>query len=258
VLGTKSQFCICGIRKENCKLHGATSLCTHCKTTRKQPKSDWCAPCRLLLSKDIPRNIKRREIEILEWLQQVLPFSFHNKSVDRILQMESTALRTGQQLEEQVEEQVSEQVSDQVANKRTYFPDFVWVLHDRYVILEIDEFQHRDPGYNNDHEREVNITHKFLQTGKAVCIIRYNPDAFETGFKKRSVYLSSRTAKHLRYKLLLETLSHVMHCEFHKSRIIYSRLFYDCNCIYADSCNFCHTLGFSSFDDFSVYDQTNK
>ncbi|KAJ1464992.1 hypothetical protein T484DRAFT_1569069, partial [Baffinella frigidus] len=29
VLGPKSQFCICGIRKENCKLHGATSLCTH-------------------------------------------------------------------------------------------------------------------------------------------------------------------------------------------------------------------------------------
>lgn len=252
VLGPKSQFCICGIRKENCTLHGATSLCTHCKTTRKQPKSDWCAPCRFIVSKDTPRNIKRREIEILEWLQQVLPFSYHNKSVDRILQMENTTLKTEQRPTEtqQSGEQVS--VSEPVEDKRVYFPDFVWVLNDRFVVLEIDEFQHRDPSYNNDHEREVAITHKFLQTGKSVIIIRYNPDAFETGFKKRSVYLASSTAKHLRYKLLLETLHEAMRCECNESMIVYSRLFYDCKCTSIETCNFRHNSIFNSFDEFST------
>ena len=86
-----------------------------------------------------------------------------------------------------------------------YRPDFVWDLKHRIIILEVDEFQHKNDAYIPRCElvRVAKIVEGYGQI--PVHIIRYNPDAFKiAGVTRRTTY-GERVA--LLKSQLLEALS---------------------------------------------------
>ncbi len=60
-------------------------------------------------------------------------------------------------------------------------PDFLINSVFGKIIIECDEFQHRDPRYNNEEKRMITIYNdiQLLSKGDEVLFIRYNPDNYK-------------------------------------------------------------------------------
>jgi hypothetical protein len=240
----RSEICACGIRKRFCTEHGGSFLCVDCRVVQVAKVGGLCSACAPPESN--PR-IKKKELEVRGWLlgdaesitTAGLPrYSAHNKSLERTLRqyygVRALCLPPGSQT-------------------ATYFPDFYWVLPDKHVILEVDEHQHRPTRYptarncyEKDTQRENDLVDRIASVaGKPVVFVRYNPDAFETGFKRRGQYLPAHTSKECRKRLLLETLRRVIStdtvCQVH-----FVRICFDCSCASLQGCGFCHEEFFDS------------
>ena len=60
-------------------------------------------------------------------------------------------------------------------------PDFLWVLPDRVVILEVDENEHKySSSATCEREREYRIADALQKEGKYVIMLRFNPDQRHT------------------------------------------------------------------------------
>jgi hypothetical protein len=64
-----------------------------------------------------------------------------------------------------------------------YYPDLLTKVGDEYLIVEIDEDQHRN--YDNEHDRMLRIAHS-LNT--KCTFIRFNPDKFHTSLSNKNDY----------------------------------------------------------------------
>jgi hypothetical protein len=78
-------------------------------------------------------------------------------------------------------------------------PDFVWDTPTHKVILEVDEFQHRDRPCECEQTRMVNVTQSF---GMPCLWVRYNPDEF----KGQKNSLKEVDRRDLLLRVLSETL----------------------------------------------------
>jgi hypothetical protein len=79
-------------------------------------------------------------------------------------------------------------------------PDFVWDTSTHKVILEVDEFQHRNRLCECEQTRMVNVTQS---VGMPCLWIRYNPD----DFKGQKASLKEQDRKDLLLRVLNESLN---------------------------------------------------
>lgn len=68
-------------------------------------------------------------------------------------------------------------------------PDFLFDCISHYVVLEIDEYQHRDISVNCEIERMKNIAGAL---GTPTIFIRYNPDTYKIKNKKNDKHFAIR------------------------------------------------------------------
>lgn len=101
-----------------------------------------------------------------------------------------------------------------------YRPDFMFDCKTHYVIIEVDEHQHK--GYSSDCEliRMKNINESI---GTPTIFIRYNPDAYKSG--KKNV----NPPKVSRFKVLDEILNKAIKYDVYNQKILLSEyyLYYD-------------------------------
>jgi hypothetical protein len=99
-------------------------------------------------------------------------------------------------------------------------PDFIIDCVTHYVVVEVDEFQHKKSSYGCEQSRMINI---YSALGMETVFIRYNPDKYECGDKKNET-------EGRRLQTLLRIVNHMMQYKnlmrLHLS-VIY--LFYDGN-----------------------------
>ena len=70
------------------------------------------------------------------------------------------------------------------ANKK-YRPDFIYILEDRVIIVEVDEGQHRRYGLLQELDRMRDIASCY--PGKIVMFVRWNPDGFCSQGRVKSI-----------------------------------------------------------------------
>jgi hypothetical protein len=263
----RSEVCPCGVRKRYCRVHGGANLCRECNETTVAKAGALCRSCDVDSTTKL--RVKKRELEVMEWITHLPAYSSYNKSLASILRKDISG----------VDPAAVQTWFDFVRTTRTFYPDFMWVLPDRYVILEIDEHQHRTfhksrtHNYKNDKEREVTmLRHISMISNKLIVLVRYNPDAFGTGFKPRGRHLSMQTSREARKEVLLDTLHTALGttpalaassspcqrdtpCVPGKAPacIVYYKLFFDCTCSSFDSCGFQHRLDFENVSNFEQH-----
>lgn len=71
-----------------------------------------------------------------------------------------------------------------------YRPDFVFESPSHVVVLEVDEFEHAQPGYECDNRRMLDVFSAY--GGTPVVFLRYNPDAPTIGGEKRKFSTAKR------------------------------------------------------------------
>jgi hypothetical protein len=256
----RSEICPCGVRKRYCNIHGGANLCIICHETTVFRVGGTCVRCNSINCVDgtKPVRLKKREIEVMEWIAELPPYTAYNKSLVSILRKNV----------ETTDETKLFSWFNLVRDTTSYYPDFMWTLSDSHVLLEIDEHQHKKTffnptggSYKNERQREIDMIEQILCiSDKQIVIVRYNPDAFQTGFKPRSKHMSMLTSKDARKTMLLDTLHVVMRLGLkHETipvmskRIVYIRLFFDCTCNNVETCYFRHAWGFNTLDEFKSY-----
>lgn len=129
-------------------------------------------------------------------------------------------------------------------------PDWVWVLHDRWIVLECDEDQHSSMAYSCERRRELQICN--VAAGLPVFFIRFNPDAFKTGSKSARVKLSTDTLPR-RHDVVVQEIQAALNCE-KPSGLTFKKLFFNCSCIAEHgneyACKFVHTSSYLDHETF--------
>lgn len=113
-----------------------------------------------------------------------------------------------------------------------YRPDFKFDCNTYFVIIEIDENQHKQ--YDNNCEL-IRMNNIYLANGLPTLFIRFNPDSFKCNNIKIQISLKDK------YNYFINILPNYLfnNYQFKSERgidIIY--LYYDCNCIL--NCNYTH------------------
>jgi hypothetical protein len=249
----RSEICPCAIRKRYCRIHGGANLCSICFETTVLQAGTTCSRCNLDTTK--PVRLKKREIEVMEWIVELPPYTAYNKSLASILRKN---IETGDEVKLLA-------WFNLIRETKTYYPDFMWTMPEMHVILEIDEHQHKKvfqlatgSNYTKDRQRETDMVQQIAHIcDKQIVFVRYNPDAFQTGFKPRAKHLSMLTSRDARKTTLLDTMRAVMQSRLEgefipllSKRIVYIRLFFDCSCTCLETCMFKHAWGFDSVDEF--------
>jgi hypothetical protein len=100
-------------------------------------------------------------------------------------------------------------------------PDFVLILDERAIIIEVDEHQHESYPENCEVTRFVNISMSY--GGSPVIWIRYNPDSFKINEESQNV------SPKMRLNQLVELIQKYVDLSFEelKKLIIVEYLFYD-------------------------------
>lgn len=116
-------------------------LCPNCKTFRTNGK--LCDCCEFISSNN--KHRKNKEIEVVKYLKHALPDNefIHNKSVGKD------------------------------CTEGHLYPDIRFDCIYYYLIVEVDEFQHRGSSYKCDEQRMYDIITKL---GMPCIFIRFNPD----------------------------------------------------------------------------------
>jgi hypothetical protein len=220
------EICTHGIARKNCAEHGGSHLCTSCKLTMTRKKNTECSPCHRFRNGDAP--LKQREASLKKYLDTavtdgVIPaYTSHDKAIalglDPIL----------------------------YGNSR---PDWVWILPDRWIVLECDEQQHAGVQYSCERRRELQICN--VAAGIPVNFIRFNPDTFKTGSKSSRVKLSSDTIEKRHSVVVASVKSAVKHKT--PKGLTFTKLFFDCTCVgngAVHECNFIHTNHYTDHEAF--------
>ncbi len=146
--GGKKQWCAgCGWR------HGAEDVhnrrCEVCRLTTANGIHTVCASCDTTGS----RRSRVREKQVAKWL------------VDAGVQWTSW----------------DKQLPESACGR--YRPDFTFECAGHVVVLEVDELEHAQPGYECDNRRMLDVFNAY--GGTPVVFLRYNPDTPTFGDKKR-------------------------------------------------------------------------
>jgi hypothetical protein len=131
-------------------------------------------------------------------------------------------------------------------------PDFVWILKDRWVVLECDESQHRGMQYSCERRRELQICN--VAGNMPVVFIRFNPDTFSTGSKSARVKLVADTIEK-RHTVVVDAIKNAVQ-QVKPTGLTFQKLFFDCGCVGEGGkhpCNFIHTSHYADHESFLMH-----
>jgi hypothetical protein len=226
-LGISSELCSHSKPKKFCIECGGSHVCITCKLTTTRLKRSECSVCRRFRAGDMP--IKQKESALKKYLDSAIEtgcipsYTTHDKAI--ALGLDATCY----------------------GNTR---PDFVWVLPDRFVIVECDENQHAGMQYSCERRRELQICNV---AGKLpVVFIRFNPDTFSTGSKSARIKLVSDTIAN-RHAVVVSAIKSAVQQE-KPTGLTFTKLFFDCECVGDGGgkhpCNFVHTSYYEDHENF--------
>ena len=122
---------------------GQPPLCSVCEFMETTPGQALCSVCTAHRSKK-----RRQEFNTMEFL------------------MEQEDLRNFSQMNTKI-----------ACSPSAERPDFMWVLPDRVVLLEVDEHQHKySTSATCEREREYRIADSLRREQKHIVLVRFNPD----------------------------------------------------------------------------------
>jgi very-short-patch-repair endonuclease len=128
-------------------------------------------------------------------------------------------------------------------------PDVLWRLKTHWVIVEVDEAQHKGNSYSCERRRELELCN--CAGGLPVYVIRFNPDPFKTGSKTNRVKVVGETIAK-RHASVVEAIKIAVE-HTNPQGLTFKKLFFDCDCV-GDSaghkCNFIHTEVFADHEEF--------
>jgi hypothetical protein len=201
-------------------------MCITCRLTITRTKHTECSTCRRFRDGDAP--IKQREASLKTYLdnaitgKEIPSYTSHDKAIALGL--------------------------DPVTYGATR-PDFVWVLPDRWVVLECDEAQHASKAYSCERRRELQICN--CASGLPVIFIRFNPDTFKTGSKSSRVKVAGEAIAQ-RQAVVVSEIRKAVEC-VNPTGLTFVKLFFDCTCV-ADSsshpCKFIHSSNYADHETF--------
>ena len=212
--GGSVEICRHRLARKHCRQCGGSHLCTFCRLTVTRRKNSECAGCRRWRNHDLPR--KPREKAVLDFVRAEIaagrfpPFNSADKRADREL---DPALYGSWRL------------------------DVLWKLASHWVVLEVDEDQHKGYDAACERRRELDIFNS--ARGLPVRVLRYNPDVFATGSRSARRPLAVDRLGVLR-AALAAALAPPQPTD---ALLSITRLFYDCACM-DDACAFTHTDAF--------------
>jgi len=188
-----SRICEHGVQKHHCSFCGYK--CISCNINVVNKKGSSCRHCLPIAKKKSRCKEARIAAELGSWTSEgVIPiYTSWNKTNPDATRATCGAFR----------------------------PDFVWDMKFRVVILEVDEFQHKNENYTPrcEHVRISRIVEGF--GGIPVHIIRYNPDAFKiNGVTRRTTYQE-------RIALLKIKLAEALAKPDFEHRIVIQHIFFD-------------------------------
>jgi hypothetical protein len=136
-------------------------------------------------------------------------------------------------------------------------PDVLWRFETHWVIVEIDESQHKGKTYSCERRRELELCN--CAGGLPVQMIRFNPDAFKTGSKSNRVKLAGEAIAK-RHAAVVEVIKSAVK-EVNPNGLTFHKLYFDCDCVgdgVKHSCNFHHTTYYEDHEDFLLSFQEEK
>lgn len=226
----RSEICVHKRARKHCAQCGGSHLCRTCRLTITRVKGVDCAACRrwktgLSFVKGSEHEVKNvLDSEIAA--EQLSPYSLHDRRANKCLD------------------------SNIFGSLR---PDFIWKLPLHWVVLEVDEHQHKHYAFNCERRRELDLFNS--AEGHPVILVRYNPDAFRTSMKSARQNLAQSASKK-RHEQMLTTLKTAITMPAEilgNTRFAVVRMYYDCQCFPVHgqyACNFTHKdcyLDHSSF-----------
>ena len=223
-LSIKSEICPCRIARKHCNniaCCGGSHLCITCKLTQTRTKQTECSCCRRFRNGTGP--IKQKERALKSFLDaQIEKGSIPNyTSYDKVIQPGRDKSLYG-------------------ANR----PDFCWRLEDRWVIVEVDESQHRGENYKCERKRELQLLN--CSGNLPVVFIRFNPDTFATGSKSSRVKVPAESIDR-RHEMVIEELKDAIEA-VHPKGLKFVKLFFDCGCI--EACGYSHSTSYADHEAF--------
>lgn len=221
-LGVSSEWCACGMAKKHCAKcpGGASHLCTQCKLTIVRTKGSECSVCRRFSDGSAPLKKKEHAVKCLldkAILDGILPpYTSHDKAI--ALGMDPIWFGATR-------------------------PDWVWMLQDRWVVLEVDENQHAGANYSCERRRELQICN--VAANMPMFFIRFNLDSFKTGSKTARVKSANESIS-MRHAAVLNAISSAVE-ETAPTGLNFVKLYFDCQCL---KCNFIHETQYEDHESF--------
>jgi hypothetical protein len=225
-LGATSELCKHRIAKKFCLECGGSHVCVTCRLTTTRLKNTECSPCRRFRDGDAP--LKQRESAFMAYLDKAIAsgdipqYTSHDKAV--ALGMDPMLYG---------------------ANR----PDVLWRLDTHWVIVEIDEGQHKGHSYSCERRRELELCN--CAGGLPVHFIRFNPDTFKTGSKSARVKSVGETMP-MRHAAVVSAIKNAV-ADKSITGLTFTKMYFDCKCIangknYA--CKFEHSTTYENHEEF--------
>ena len=224
-LSIKSEICPCKIARKHCNntaCGGGSHLCVTCKLTQTRMKHTECSVCRRFRDGQAPLKLKERALK-----------SFLDTQIDNGVIPKYTSY---------------DKVVEPGLDKSLYGcnrPDFSFRLADRWVLVEVDEYQHKGGNYKCERRRELQLLN--CSGNLPVVFIRFNPDTFATGSKSSRVKVPAESINR-RHEMVLEELKEAIGA-VNPTGLKFVKLFFDCDCIKPD-CGFSHSTSYVDHEDF--------
>ena len=225
-LGLSSELCSHAKAKKFCVQCGGSHVCITCKLTSTRWKQTECSPCRRFRDNKAP--LKQKEAALKKYLDTAIENGAIPRytSHDRAIALGLDPIIYG--------------------NSR---PDWLWVLPDRWIVLECDESQHSGKQYSCERRRELQICN--VAGGLPVHFIRINPDTFRTGSKSSRVKVAGESTAN-RHAAVVDAIQDAVD-EFNPTGLTFKKLFFDCECIGVGGkhpCNLIHTNYYADHENF--------
>jgi len=225
-LTNNGEICSCAIPRKFCAKHGGSHLCISCRVTTTRVKCSECSACRRHREGDTPRKkhefSMKKEIDRCVDAQELVRYT----SCDKCATVGLDPLLYGSSR-----------------------PDFLWKLETHWVILEVDESQHRGMSYSCERRRELDLYN--TAGGLPVTFVRFNPDAFKTGSKSSRVkHKGDQTI--LRHRQVMQQVKKAIK-DTEQTGITFVKVFFDCDCMAENGkhlCEFVHVTKYHDHESF--------
>jgi hypothetical protein len=201
-------------------------MCVTCRLTITRTKHTECSTCRRFRDGTAP--IKQHEASLKAYLDKAVgrndipSYTSHDKAIALGLDPEMYGATR---------------------------PDFVWVLPDRWIVLECDEGQHASKAYSCERRRELQICN--CASGLPVVFIRFNPNTFKTGSKSSRIKVVGEAIAQ-RHAVVVREIRNAVE-KVNPMGLTFKALFFDCECVEdrgSHACEFIHTRTYIDHETF--------